>query len=148
MALKKSIEPCRHPTIDVMVFDVFYWIHVTLNTIKITIYNGWMLFIWDTCMVSHDADIRAAVELFLWSQAHTSLASDGILTPRVTCEQRHEDIMIWKGFPHCCRLFHIPLAQPGNGRHLIGQCKGLYWLRSEKRWEFPLVTWAHNAMGH
>ena len=50
-----------------------------------------MLFIWDTCMVSHDADIRAAVELFLWSQAHTSLASDGILTPRVTCEQRHED---------------------------------------------------------
>ena len=43
----------------------------------------------------------------------------------------------------------VPLHSP-NGRHFAcpsGCAKGLS-LGSEKRWEFPLITWAQNAMGH
>ena len=44
--------------------------------------------------------------------------------------------------------FTVPLHSP-KGRHFachLGRAKGLS-LGSEKRWGFPLLTWAHNAMG-
>ena len=47
------------------------------------------------------------------------------------------------------RLFHSPLKQPQRQALAChyGCAKGPS-LGSEKRWELPLVTWAHNAMGH